>query len=317
VTPVLAAIVADTARDNNAPLERRLQALGALHGSSRPQARAIIEGILEDKSTPAALRENALQRLIDTSPGEGVKKVLSLASSAATERRMARAAAVDNSSFIHLSSIDPAVREEFHSLLKKTATDREDPALAVRATIALASIGDEASRQRLRELLKSALPAGVSRAETLTAMSATADTIPSILEALKKALQENDEETSIVALRLLAGDVESRVFRLELIDTNPLAGPRVQQAALRSVMSEAPEVLELAIRKVEEDGAPARPQFAGAFRVALESQGPFKPAQLSAWKARVVAVINAAGTTAELKLALDMTVEVLDRLAGP
>ena len=143
-------------------------------------------------------------------------------------------------------------------------------------------------------------------------------------DVLNTALAQEDLETAVVVLRVLAGDPASRALRLNLAGSDPRV--LVQRAALRSLMHESREVMETALGLLESrrDGADVLPielEEAGVFRVALESLGPFPETQIQAWKVRLIAlrdrIANESSQNApDLRQAVAMVLEVLDT-TGP
>lgn len=315
-------VLIDVARDNSSPFDRRVRATEALQAMFQPTAADVLDSIAADRQAPVAIRQRALGALMEARVDKGVNRLLQLADAGGKDAALAKDFVVEFAPLVHLSKIAPEKRIQFHSRLTDLADDQADPALSARAAIALARMGDRSGGKRLLDLLKSQTKPAIPRAEIAAAVPPqTTGSAPVLLDTLKKAITDNDEETAIVVLRALAGDTTSLAFRLSLIGNDMTVTPRVQRAALRSVMRDTPEALTSALAVLEGtlgSDASLKLEASGAFRVALETQSPFMPTQLATWKTRITNVQSAALATAtELKQALAMTIEVIDRLSKP
>ena len=136
-------------------------------------------------------------------------------------------------------------------------------------------------------------------------------------EVLEQAIRENDTETALAALRVLAGDPDTRAMRLKLVDEDPNVDPLVNQAAIRSLMLETPDILPKLLGYLEGAQNPAQRnsklESAGAFRVTIQTFKPFPQADVDSWKARLRTVRDRApGTAAEFKEALNKTLDILE-----
>ena len=324
---LVAGVLAEVAADNDAPLERRLRSLQALHSVTPGGAGPVFARLAADRSAPAAVRRSAIAGLFEVHPGKGIDRLMELTAGAEKATPFATETAVDLATLVHLNPASPDQRKRFHAILSEIADDSSSPELADQALLRLAQMGDKTASPRAVKLLKDANLAKPRRATLLATLAAqsTGAADPVLSELLKSALNQNDDQTVMVLLRLLAGDAGTRALRLSLIGKDEAVSPdfvasnRVQKAAFRSVMRESPEALSKALAVL--GGTLGNPtstslklEAAGAFRVAVESQGPFAAETLADWKQRLTVIHQAADTNADVKIVLAMALEVLDRV---
>lgn len=312
----IADVLAETARDNLAPADRRKAALSLLRATARSRPDTVFETVASDSSAPPPVRREAAVNLIYETPAEGMAAVLALIERRDTASAELTSAAIETSSFAHRANMPVGVNSKLHELLMKSAADLSDPQ-AVPAAIALAQMSDPHAPAHLLALIKSDKVGDATRAALIAALPLTAaGSIPTLREFLEKALRDNDVETALLALRGLAGDPDSRVLRLSLVDDANMDSA-VRRAAMRSLMHETTDAIPKLLTVIEGPPSSTRLEAVGAFRVTLESFRPFSHAQVDDWKNRMRAVSDGASSSAvELKGALSIVLEVLEHSAG-
>jgi hypothetical protein len=277
---------------------------------------------MSDTSAPPQVRKQAAANLIETNPARGTEAVLALIERGGRETSAMKAAVIEMGSLVHHNSKVPAeLAHKVHHLLAGTASNTRD-AQAPLAAIALAEMLDPNAQKHLTALLKTATVKGPIRAQVVAAMSLSpAGAAPTLREILEKALRENDTETSLAALRALAGDQDSRALRLKLTEQDDdNVDPLINRAAMRSLMHETVDVMPKLLVYLEGPTSTADPrkaEAAGAFRVAVESFKPFPRPKVDDWKVRIRTVSDGAPPAAtEFKTALAMALEVLEEAAN-
>jgi len=317
----VAGLLADTAKDNQAPLDRRVAALSMLRAAGHPQPDAVFQDVASDPAAPLQVRRQASTNLIEFSPARGMEIVLALAHQGGDAADAFTTSVIDSAPLVHHSKLPTGVHASMHHLLSKVATSARDPR-AVPAAIVLAEMLDPDAPRYLTALLKSENLPGATRAQIIAALPLTsAGTGPTLRDALEKALRENDTETALAALRALAGDQDSRASRLKLTERDDdNVDPLVNRAAMRSLMHETTDLLPKLLVYLEGTlpaGESRRLESAGAFRVAVESFRPFPRSQVDDWKSRIRTVRDGAPDTAtEFKAALSNVMDVLERAAN-
>jgi hypothetical protein len=316
----VASILAETARDNRAPTSRRLAALATLRSAGHPQAESVLQAVASDQTAPANVRQLAAVNLIGGDPTRGAEHILELIQRRPRAATPLTAAVIETASLVHHGQVPPALAHRVHHLLTGIASNTRD-AQAVPAAIALAEMSDAKAQTHLTNLLRAPNVRGATRARLVAALSlAPAGTAVTLRDVLEKAIRENDTETALAAVRALAGDPDSRALRLKLVDEDPNVDPLVNQAAIRSLMLETPDVLPKLLAYIEGALNPAQRnsklESAGAFRVTVQAFKPFPRTQVEEWKNKLRTVQDGAPeTAAELKEALSMTLDVLERVA--
>lgn len=322
-TASIANVLADTARDNSAPAERRLVALSTLRAGGHARPDTVFQAVASDVTAPAQVRQSAATNLIEVSPAQGTAAVLTLIEQGGNDQSAMRAAIIETGSLIHHNAKVPvSLSHKVHHLLAGTAANTGDT-LAIPAAIALAEMRDANAQAYLTALLRSANVKGGPRAQVVAAMSlAAAGAAPTLRDTLEKALRDNDTETALAALRALAGDQDSRARRLKLTETDDNTDPLINRAAMRSLMHETGDVIAKSLIYLEGDLPPSplegrKLEAAGVFRVAVESFKPFPRAQVDDWKARIKAVSDAApDDPKDFKASLALALEVLQDAAN-
>lgn len=319
--PLFASILADTARDTSAPEDRRVAALAALQNAGDSQVKLILQEVISDLTAPASVRQLAATKLIGSDPAGGAEHVLAEIDRDPQASLPLRAALIETASLVHHGQVPPSVRHRVHHMLMDLAGDGGD-AQAVAAAISLAEMSDPMANIFLTNLLQVKSVQGATRGRVIAAISlASAGTAVTLRDVLEKAIQENDTETALAAIRALAGDEDSRALRLKLVDEDPNVDPMINQASIRSLMRETPDLLPKLLAYLEGSQNPAQRnsklESAGAFRLTIRAFRPFPRAEVDDWKARLQVVRDAAPVAAaEFKEALTMTLEVMDQAAS-
>lgn len=314
-------ILAETARDNLAPESRRIAALAGLSGVGNPQAKLILQEVVSDLTAPASIRQLAAINLIGSDPADGAEHVLAELQRTPQQALPLKAALIETAPLVHHGQVPSNLRHRVHHLLMGLADDVSD-AQAVPAAIALAEMSDPKANTYLTNLLQAESVQGASKGQVVAAISlASAGTAVTLRDVLEKAIQENDTETALAAVRALAGDPDSRALRLKLVDEDPNVDPMINQASIRSLMLETPDLLPKLLVYLEGSQNPAQRnsklESAGAFRLTAYAFRPFQRTEVEGWKTRLRAVRDAApDAAAELKEALAMTLDVLDQTAS-
>jgi Common central domain of tyrosinase len=321
LSAAIAGLLEETARDNKESATRRLTALAMLRNADHSQPDAVFQSIASDGAAPLDVRQLAATNLIDVNPARGTGVVLDLIRPGEQGAGAFTAAIIETASIVHHGGkVAPDVAERVHHLLTGVAANTRDPK-AVPAAIVLAEMADPNAPKYLTNLLKSTNAKGATRAQIVAAISlAGKGATATLREILEKAIQDNDTETALAALRTLAGDQDTRAFRLKLVDADDNVDPLVNQAAMRSLMHETADLLPKLLIYLEGDLSPTQRnnklESAGAFRVTIESLRPFSQTQVDGWKKRIRAVRdNAPDPATEFKDALSMTLDVLERAA--
>jgi len=315
--PPVASILVETARDNRVPVDRRIAALASLQNAGHPQVESVLQAVISDSAAPANVRQLAATNLIGADPTRGAEYVLGLINRQPDEAPPLTAAVIETASLVHHGQVPPNLAHRVHHLLTAVASNVSD-VQAVPAAISLAQMGDTKAQMHLTNLLRAPNVRGATRAQVVAALSlAPAGTAITLRDVLVKAIQENDTETALAAVRALAGDSDSRALRLKLVDEDPNVDALVNQAAIRSLMQETPNLLPKLLAYLEGSQNPAQPnsklESAGAFRITVQAFKPFPVAAVEDWKSRIRTVRDAApGAAAEFKDALTMTLEVLE-----
>jgi hypothetical protein len=315
----IASVLAETARDNRAPLSRRTAALSMLRAAGQSRPETVFQAVASDRAAPAQVRQHAATNLIDVSPAAGMATVLALVDQGGNGVGPLTAAIVETASFAHRGKLPADVGSKMHHLLIGVASNPRHPQ-AVRAAIALAEMVDADAAKYLLGLLKAPKVGDAVRAELIAALPLSAPgTRPTLRDALEKALRDNDVETALAALRALAGDEDTRALRLRLVDDENVDLP-VNRGAMRSLMHETPVGIPKLLAYIEGTLQPTdsrRLEAAGAFRVTIESFKPFPRTQVDEWKTKIRTVRDGLPNTGtELKDALSMILEVLERAAS-
>lgn len=301
---------------------KSLQVLGTLSPSMAPP---VFEAVASDRTAPTSLRVAALAGLFESNLQSGMTRLAEFTADGQRVTRLEKEAAIELAPAFHFHRVSPKLREQFHTFLVGMADDLSDPTLADRALLRLAEMGDPTASAKAVAHLRDKKLAKDRQSVLLAAVSLRADRIaaPAMGDLLTQALRQNDEDTVIILLRLLAGDAATLKLRIDLIGKDKAvspdvpASPRVQKAAFRSIMRETPEVVAKGLAGLEgilgnPNSKPLTLEAAGAFRVGVVTQGPFTAAQLDDWKKRVTK-LHGDATDVELKLALAMALVGLDQ----
>lgn len=316
----IASVLADTARDNRAPENRRMASLSMLRAAGHSRPDAVFQAVASDLKAPTQVRRQASMNLIESSPAGGMGAVLALVDRGGEAADALTTSVIDTAPLVHHGKLPADVHARMHHLLTMVATNTRDPR-AVPAAIVLAEMLDANAPKYLTALLKSANVRGATRAQVVAALPlASPGAAPTLRDVLEKALRENDTETALAALRALAGDQDSRALRLKLIDADDNVDPLINRAAMRSLMHETAGVAPRLLQYIEGTLPPTESrklESAGAFRVTIESLKPFPRSQVDDWKNRIRTVRDGAPNSAtEFKDALSMVLDVLERAAS-
>ncbi|WP_445220507.1 tyrosinase family protein [Bradyrhizobium sp. Pa8] len=316
--PSFASVLAETALDNQAPASRRIVALSSLRAAGHAQSQSVLQSVVYDVASPPNVRQLAATNLIGADPTGGAEHVLGEIQRNPQQALPLRAALIETAALVHHGQVSGHVAHQVHHLLTQIAGNVAD-GQAVSAAVSLAEMGDPKAGTYLVNLLRTPSRASGERARVVAALSLTsfAGTPVTLREVLEQAIRENDTETALAAVRVLAGDPDTRAMRLKLVDEDPNVDPLVNQAAIRSLMLETTDVLPKLLAYLEGSLNPAQRnsklESAGAFRVIIQAFKPFPRADVDGWKAKLRAVRDGApGTATELKEALDKTLDILE-----
>jgi len=317
----IASVLAETARDNRAPLNRRVASLSMLRAAGHTQPDAVFQAVVSDSAAPPQVRRQASINLIETSLPKGLGTILGLVDRGGQTAEILTPSVIETAPLVHHKKLPGDVHMRMHHLLTKAASNPRDPQ-AVPAAIVLAEMLDADATKHLTALLKSPNIKGATRARVVAALPlATAGVTLTLRDVLEKAIREADTDTALAVLRALANDQETRAFRLKLVDPDDNRDSLITRAAMRSLMHETPDVIPKILVYLERTGMTAlKLESAGAFRVTVQSFMPFPRAQVDDWKIRIQASMDGAPATSpatpEFKAALAMTLEVLNRAAN-
>lgn len=115
-------ILAETARDNRAPANRRLAALASLRTTGHPQPDAILQAVASDPAAPPNVRQLAAANLIEVNPGRGAEAVLGLIQRRDPGADALAAAVIDTAALVHHGKVPANVAERVHHLLVGVAS---------------------------------------------------------------------------------------------------------------------------------------------------------------------------------------------------
>lgn len=316
--PSFASVLSETALDNQAPVSRRIMALSSLQSAGFGQSQSVLQQVVSDVAAPPSVRQLAATNLIGADPTRGAEHVLGEIQRNPQQAPPLRAALIETAMLVHHSQSSGHVAHQVHQLLMDIAGNDADEQ-AVPAAVSLAEMGDPKAGTFLTNLLQTPSRASGDRARLVAALSLTSFTgAPVTLrDVLEQAIRENDTETALAAVRVLAGDPDTRPMRLKLVDEDPNVDPLVNQAAIRSLMLETKDILPKLLAYLEGAQNPAQRnsklESSGAFRLTIQAFKPFPQADVDGWKARLRAVRDGApGTAAEFKESLNKTLEILE-----
>ncbi|MES2791044.1 MAG: tyrosinase family protein [Planctomycetota bacterium] len=207
------------------------------------QSHEAFETVLKDAKTSAAVKVKALLFLGKGAPDKAVTNAIELLGDKTSDAVISRAAIGELIRLHHIGELTDESRSALHSTIGNIAKAADRPAIQAEAVESLAQMGDPIAQPLLETMLRSPATSPIP----LRKVVFLSRRYPGNFELIRPLLSSPQDELRIAALQALTNDVESSTLRTPFVEAKEYS-PQVRRAAIRSVMSDSPAVLESLVK---------------------------------------------------------------------